>query len=43
MQALKFESAYQAKSKVLEAREEENSLQVELIAKLQEEIKVYIL
>ena len=39
---MKFESAYQARSKVLEAREEENSLQVELIAKLQEKIKVCI-
>lgn len=35
-----FESAYRAKSKVLEAREEEISVQAELIVALQEESKV---
>ena len=35
-----FENAYYAKSKVLEAREEEVSVQAELIVSLQEEIKV---
>ena len=42
IQGLEFEKVYRAKDKVLEAREEENSRQAELIGKLQEELKVLI-